>query len=613
MLIRRLQVEEGFLDGLDVAFAPGLNVIIGPRGSGKTSIVELIRFVLGLPGHTDKVTSAAASHAKAVLSSGRVTLTAEEGDEVLTYTRSADERSPRLLGSRPVERPVVLSQNEIEEVGTSVAGRLRLIDAFRPPDGSDVAQETAVAAEIGSLTADLRALAEELEALRETERASEGVPGELVEAQAQEADLLNRLGEAGPDREQLRLLTEGLAAAAVRAGTIVATITSVRAAIDRIRQLSVPTAIVEPWPDNAGPTDMLSDVRTLVDRARVALQGTVGLLEQALHAAEEAERANREQQIRDEDTSRARRARLEALQEGAGAVSRRLAELQVRNSQLEATRATIAEREQRLQAAQRRRDELLDRLDAIREGRYAERVHVVEDLNTKLGPRIHTELRRYGHPVGYQNAVLSALRGSGLQYNTLAPHLASRLSPRELASLVEAGDSAGLAELAGIAEDRAQRVIEHLRGEQLDGILTAQVEDDVDLQLLDGDEYKPTTRLSTGQRCTVVLPILLSHSNQVVVIDQPEDHLDNAFVVETVVRVLLDRSSTAQTILATHNANIPVLGGAHNVVYLGSSGRRGFVRVAAPLEDQSIVAAITSVMEGGAEAFKRRATFYQLT
>ena len=613
MLIRRLQVEEGFLDGLDVAFAPGLNVIIGPRGSGKTSIVELIRFVLGLPGHTDKVTSAAASHAKAVLSSGRVTLTAEEGDEVLTYTRSADERSPRLLGSRPVERPVVLSQNEIEEVGTSVAGRLRLIDAFRPPDGSDVAQETAVAAEIGSLTADLRALAEELEALRETERASEGVPGELVEAQAQEADLLNRLGEAGPDREQLRLLTEGLAAAAVRAGTIVATITSVRAAIDRIRQLSVPTAIVEPWPDNAGPTDMLSDVRTLVDRARVALQGTVGLLEQALHAAEEAERANREQQIRDEDTSRALRARLEALQEGAGAVSRRLAELQVRNSQLEATRATIAEREQRLQAAQRRRDELLDRLDAIREGRYAERVHVVEDLNTKLGPRIHTELRRYGHPVGYQNAVLSALRGSGLQYNTLAPHLASRLSPRELASLVEAGDSAGLAELAGIAEDRAQRVIEHLRGEQLDGILTAQVEDDVDLQLLDGDEYKPTTRLSTGQRCTVVLPILLSHSNQVVVIDQPEDHLDNAFVVETVVRVLLDRSSTAQTILATHNANIPVLGGAHNVVYLGSSGRRGFVRVAAPLEDQSIVAAITSVMEGGAEAFKRRATFYQLT
>ena len=48
MHIERLQVEaEGFLSGLDVQFVEGLNVIIGARGTGKTSIVELIRFCLG--------------------------------------------------------------------------------------------------------------------------------------------------------------------------------------------------------------------------------------------------------------------------------------------------------------------------------------------------------------------------------------------------------------------------------------------------------------------------------------------------------------------------------------------------------------------------------------
>jgi predicted AAA+ superfamily ATPase len=40
MIIKRIQVEEGFLDGLDIAFAPGLNVLIGPRGTGKTSVIE---------------------------------------------------------------------------------------------------------------------------------------------------------------------------------------------------------------------------------------------------------------------------------------------------------------------------------------------------------------------------------------------------------------------------------------------------------------------------------------------------------------------------------------------------------------------------------------------
>ena len=46
MAIIRLQVEGGFLDGLDLPIAPGMTVIIGGRGTGKTSLIELIRFCL---------------------------------------------------------------------------------------------------------------------------------------------------------------------------------------------------------------------------------------------------------------------------------------------------------------------------------------------------------------------------------------------------------------------------------------------------------------------------------------------------------------------------------------------------------------------------------------
>lgn len=121
---------------------------------------------------------------------------------------------------------------------------------------------------------------------------------------------------------------------------------------------------------------------------------------------------------------------------------------------------------------------------------------------------------------------------------------------------------------------------------------------------------KPTQSLSTGQRCTAVLPILLLHDERVLLLDQPEDHLDNAYVVETLVRSLRKRSASSQTIVATHNANIPVLADAQRVLVMGSDGRRGFVRLAAPLADPAVVNAISQVMEGGAEAFRLRAEFY---
>src|SRR5208337_1390523 len=70
MYIERVQIEEGFLDGLDVTFVPGLDVIIGARGTGKTSLIELIRFCLGVKGYTTESARRSVDHALSVLGSG---------------------------------------------------------------------------------------------------------------------------------------------------------------------------------------------------------------------------------------------------------------------------------------------------------------------------------------------------------------------------------------------------------------------------------------------------------------------------------------------------------------------------------------------------------------
>src|SRR6185503_16122597 len=114
-MIEGIKVEEGFLNGLDLRFSPGLNVIIGPRGTGKTSIIELIRFCLGVEGLSERSNVASRNHALAILGSGQITVTLRDDGETITVVRNAEDEEPR--ASAPFKQPIVLSQNEIEVIG----------------------------------------------------------------------------------------------------------------------------------------------------------------------------------------------------------------------------------------------------------------------------------------------------------------------------------------------------------------------------------------------------------------------------------------------------------------------------------------------------------------
>jgi len=66
----------------------------------------------------------------------------------------------------------------------------------------------------------------------------------------------------------------------------------------------------------------------------------------------------------------------------------------------------------------------------------------------------------------------------------------------------------------------------------------------------------------------------------------------------------------SQIIFSTHNPNIPVLGNADNVIHLDSDGKRGYVMAKGELNQEDIVDSISTVMEGGSQAFASRSKFY---
>src|SRR5204863_7186477 len=80
--------------------------------------------------------------------------------------------------------------------------------------------------------------------------------------------------------------------------------------------------------------------------------------------------------------------------------------------------------------------------------------------------------------------------------------------------------------------------------------------------------YKPLSDLSPGQKSTAILLLTLQSGSEPLLIDQPEDDLDNRFVYDDVVQRLRSAKGRRQLVVATHNANIPVLGDAEQILVL---------------------------------------------
>jgi hypothetical protein len=116
---------------------------------------------------------------------------------------------------------------------------------------------------------------------------------------------------------------------------------------------------------------------------------------------------------------------------------------------------------------------------------------------------------------------------------------------------------------------------------------------------------------SLGQRASALILFILSQrDNDVIVIDQPEDDLDNQTIFEDVIKLVRILKKDIQFIFATHNANFPVLGDANKWAHARCAGH-GDVKVGS-IDDPEIQKAIVSIMEGGHEAFARRKEIYQL-
>ncbi len=117
---------------------------------------------------------------------------------------------------------------------------------------------------------------------------------------------------------------------------------------------------------------------------------------------------------------------------------------------------------------------------------------------------------------------------------------------------------------------------------------------------------------SLGQRASaLIIFILTQRDNDIIIIDQPEDDLDNQTIYKEVIVELLKLKNKTQFIFATHNANIPVLGDCEQIVVCNYEENKINIKLGS-IDNHDIQDNIINIMEGGEKAFNKRRDIYNL-
>jgi len=169
---------------------------------------------------------------------------------------------------------------------------------------------------------------------------------------------------------------------------------------------------------------------------------------------------------------------------------------------------------------------------------------------------------------------------------------------------------------ASLNEGNLAKVVEILTPDSWLNLATTEIEFDPDFRYTTNNEMGddiPFSEASAGQQATALLTVLLNQPGTPLLIDQPEDDIDNR-AIDEIVSNIWDAKRKRQLVFTSHNANLVVNGDSELVVccdYRESGNQtRGTIKAEGAIDSKIVKTEITSVMEGGEKAFRLRKDKY---
>jgi energy-coupling factor transporter ATP-binding protein EcfA2 len=618
-LIEKIEISGGFLPGLKVNIPPGLTCIIGARGSGKSTLAEALRFaVCG--------TSASPKHCvdlvQANLAGGAlVNVTAlAEGSNRYTIKRGLKQQpllltaDGRTINTVDLDRGTFLpldaySSLEIEAIADEVLGQTRrnLLDELRSE-------------QMRSIHLSLAESARSLDANADRVRTAQRTIQDLTEQIEELGDARARLSALAPsDREptadfvRLSRQQQLNQREITRFDTADRDLRTLGQTLDQLRrdtQLVSKARLAEEKSANA---DILRKYDNRLAASLAAIEEHVSAISAQIREAQSTVTQARQSVAQAHSSHSGELARLTALNQAASEQAQVRATLEQQVAKLQGLEEQRLELNADLKTLLERRKSLKATHILMRDQISALREEVASDLQREAGDRVRIRIMRNADHLAYQQMLVDGLRGARVRSHDEIMAKLMQLRPEQLAQFIQANDCDSFEELTGLGSERSRKILDSFR-ESVDPLAleVIAIEDRIGIELnvssAGPPNFKDASDLSRGQKCTALLPILLARRDSPLIIDQPEDNLDNHFIFETVVNAVQRLKSRRQMIFITHNANIPVLAEAELVLVMNSDGRVGFVEKSGTVDECR--EQIIDLLEGGREAFELRSKRY---
>jgi len=624
--IRSMTISgSGFLGNLSISWNRDLNVIIGGEGAGKSALIESLRYAFALMPYSDQ-SSREELVRRALGPGGRIEVVLEKptqegeisqyrivrrwGEEPQTFQVSPEKTLPirpsELL--HPTGGPTIFGQGEIYAISRSEAYQLSLLDEFIGEEAHQCAG--ALAKTMETLTTNAGAILEMLGKLSKREDYCQRLKKIEYEIEKNKRDRADRPKEITDPSGAGGYLQDATHTVRSALGDCDNWRLNLLASLDAAHRnlygaQSNHTAILQ---EGAIALAILKEDLTMVlDKERALLEKAVQNLKRLDVRCQEKSPPPKGEGHRNEPTPITESFRQNSalkLEEERASLAPLVAELNGFEDRLK----TLREERQKLLRQVRKSRNIQNRL----------RTGKADAISKCLNGRLHVQVESNGQKDNFREKLLSLLKGSDISQEAIDQFIIPDATDGlVLAEAVRAGREEVQTRFK-LKPEIANLLIHWLTSEEsrLLELETLMPQDAIRLKLNIGGEWRSLDHLSMGQSAAAILILLLGFEGRILVVDQPDDYLEDRSVQAEILQILREQKCSKnqegnrQVILAAKDAALPVMADAELVLPLEFRDDHTYVVGKGSIDDCSICEAIKSMMQGGEEAFRQRAEKY---
>lgn len=613
--ITSINIEgSSFLKDVQLKFNHELNSLIGGRGVGKSALIESIRYCLDLPAYSEE--SFREDFIQGVVGSGgKISLVFDKtfGNKVQTY------KVQRIIGKQPVvegidlnpielfdgKHPILIGQKELYHLSSNKAFQLNLIDEL-------------IGDEIKKETQNFKKLILKLD-----------------ENAHQLLNLYSKISQKEQYEQDLKTVLEHI---------------KTFDNLGVVKKMELNTALND---DDSRLKDVLDKIKReckdvednftqfieLLENSKTSLlngksvekeiliQGSKiveELKNEVIKKQEELKGIFKAYSQKLNDVLRNWDNRKVKYDQDISAIKKQLSEqglspdkyesLNKQKNTLEPLLEEFSKLDAQIEVLHKERDQIKKDLQNARHQVFNVRKKKIDEINKKLADRVKLSPEYENNTERFKEELKNITYGSKLSGGVIDNIIDNKnltIDGLLLSELISSGKSK-LQETFGLTEAMTKRLYDWFQDkEKLFELEKLFPEDKITIFLKIDNDYKDFDKLSAGQKATALLILLFTQEDRILIIDQPEEDLDNRFIFDDVVSILRSLKGKRQIILATHNANIPVLGDSEQIFVLEADNEKGCVLANdGSIDNKSITENIKDIMEGGEEAFRMRIEKY---